>query len=149
VGPFQLGMTVNHVIYLLRHEFGETASHQFVYHDQVLGRRPKVAFRIVPHLTKKNPNANDLVLCVIDYALYFRFDGASQRLKLIEMRDLAKMRLSYTCFCVSRCMSCLLIPVLEKASFVAPTSRRHVSSLPKFLAPSTRATLIPNAASTF
>eukprot|EP01137_Pigoraptor_chileana_P016156 Opistho-2@72748 len=82
VGPFVLGMPVGAAIGFLRKHFRTINNVELKYSDA-------------------NPTALALVINLADEGIQLRFDPASQRLKMVEVYDLGKTKLSYcgTRFC--------------------------------------------------
>ncbi len=77
LGPFRLGLGVNDALSMLRNGF--------------LPLRPKVDVIY----SSKAPLKKDLVLRIRELGLQLRFDGISQRLRLIDAFDLGKIVLTH------------------------------------------------------
>ena len=50
---------------------------------------------VPPRYGAQNTLGKDLVLLLVDHRIQLRFDPLSQRLKLVELTDFAKLELSY------------------------------------------------------
>ncbi|XP_040360971.2 phagosome assembly factor 1 isoform X3 [Ixodes scapularis] len=89
-----LGMAFSQVVHILQQQFRAIKGVQIIYNELVSSVGVASSVARVP-LSLQNPLASDLVIVLSEDGIKLSFDPTSQRLKIIEVNDMTKVKLTY------------------------------------------------------
>ncbi|XP_040360973.2 phagosome assembly factor 1 isoform X5 [Ixodes scapularis] len=93
-GSLQMGMAFSQVVHILQQQFRAIKGVQIIYNELVSSVGVASSVARVP-LSLQNPLASDLVIVLSEDGIKLSFDPTSQRLKIIEVNDMTKVKLTY------------------------------------------------------